>query len=296
MSAPVSEWDRAAHPARHRASSVRSILLPLDGSAHSRTAVPVARELARVYGATLHVACMAEHAPGLKETPDHLGLSAEERHGAVFHHTKEKAVEMAARLIKELPEVLTVMSTHTGHVEEPHRFGAITESIFATRPRRIVLMTPERGHKSWNVRRILLAHDGTPACHAATIPTAELARLAGAEVIALHVAVPSAKHPHQAGSFPAPRYVDQPQHEWPAWTSEFMNRVLAAGVPPASLHFQLLVTRGQAGSEAAQVARARSMDLAVLAWHGHFEHHDCASRVVIRTAGCPVLLICSARE
>jgi nucleotide-binding universal stress UspA family protein len=296
MSTPLSRWNHAAQPVQHRVSSIQSILLPLDGSAHSRTAVPVARELARVYGATFHVACVEEHAPSLKETPDHLGLSAEERHGAVFHHAKAKPVEMAARLMRELPGVLTVMSTHTGHVHETHHFGTITESIFATKPRRIVLMTPERGDKPWSMRRILLAHDGTPACHAATIPAAELAQLAGAEVIALHVAVRRAKHPHEAGSFSAPRYVDQPQHEWPAWAKEFMNRVLAAGVPPSSVHFQLLVTGGQAGSEVAQVARSRNADLVVLAWHGHWEHHDCASRVVVRTAGCPVLLICSAPE
>jgi nucleotide-binding universal stress UspA family protein len=296
MSARVFRWNPAAQAVQHGVSSIRSVLLPLDGSDFSRTAVPVARELARIYGATLHVACVAEGAPGLRETPGRLGLSAAERRGAVFHHTREEPVEMAARLMKELPGALTVMSTHTGPAHEPHRFGTITESIFATRPQRIVLMTPERGDKPWSMRRILLAHDGTPASHAATARAAELAHRAGAEVIAVHVAVRRAKHPHEAGSFPAPRYVDQPQHEWPAWTSEFMNRVLAAGVPPAALHFQLLVTGGQAGSEVAQVARARNVDLVVMAWHGHWEHQHCASRVVIRTAGCPVLLICSAPE
>jgi hypothetical protein len=31
-----------------------------------------------------------------------------------------------------------------------------------------------------------------------------------------------------------------------------------------------------------------------MAWHGHWaEHEDCATRVVIRNAGCPVMLVYS---
>ena len=92
------------------------------------------------------------------------------------------------RLARELPQALIVMSTNTGRTPDKDRFGSVTESIFATRPERTVLLTPERGRKPWNLRRILLAHDGTHISDAATGPAADLAQRAGAEVIALHVA------------------------------------------------------------------------------------------------------------
>ena len=88
--------------------------------------------------------------------------------------------------------------------------------------------------------------------------------------------------------------MDQPQHEWPAWAEEFMNRVIAAGAHSSAVHFKLAVTGGQAGSEVAQVARERDVDLVAMAWHGHLEHERCATRVVVRTCDCPVLLVYSA--
>jgi nucleotide-binding universal stress UspA family protein len=156
-----------------------------------------------------------------------------------------------------------------------------------------VLLNQGSVAETWRLRQILLAHDGTPASDAATFPAAELAQAAGAEVLALHVAARGKNPSSQPGSIPAPQYVDQLQHEWPSWTQEFMNRMLAAGAPPSSVHFQLVVTGGQAGSEVAEVARERGVDLVVMAWHGHTNHKTCATRVVIRNAGCPVLLVFS---
>jgi nucleotide-binding universal stress UspA family protein len=63
------------------------------------------------------------------------------------------------------------------------------------------------------------------------------------------------------------------------------------------VHFKLRVTGGQAGSELADAAREHNVDLVIMAWHGHWaEHEDCATRVVVRNAGCPVMLLYSARR
>jgi nucleotide-binding universal stress UspA family protein len=59
-------------------------------------------------------------------------------------------------------------------------------------------------------------------------------------------------------------------------------------------HFKLVVAGGNAGSAIAQVARERDADLVVMAWHGHWDHQSCATRVVVRSSGCPVLLVYSA--
>ena len=294
MTAALPDWNASIPPEHETTRSVESIVLALDGTEHSRPAIPVARKLSELYHATLHVTYVGEGALDLKEAAGRLGFSAEEAHGVVFEQGKAGAVTVVTELARQLPHALIVLSTETGRATDKDHFGSVTESVFASRPERTVLLSPHRGNKPWSPRSILLAHDGTPACHAATGAAAELAHRAGAEVIALHVAARGEERSGEPGSIPAPLYVDQPQHEWPAWAEEFMNRIIAAGAPPSSVHFKLAVTGGQAGSEVAKVARDRGVDLVVMAWHGHWDRESCATRVVVRNSDCPVLLVYSA--
>jgi nucleotide-binding universal stress UspA family protein len=294
MNTATPEQNSGPRGHRQNLSSVESIVLALDDSAVSKSAIPVARKLEQLYGATLHIAYVGGHVLGVKDTPAHLGFSAEEMRGAVFDQVKGDAIESTVRLIMELPNALAVMCTQIGAQAEENRFGSITESIIASKPERAVLLTPESDNKLWNLDRILLAHDGTPTCHVSSSLAAELAQLAGSEVVALHVAARGTKPSTEAGSFPAPQYMDQPQHEWPSWSEEFMNRLIASGMPHSSVDFELLVTGGRPGSEIAQVARKRNVGLVIMAWHAHWDRENCATRVVIRSSGCPVLLVQSA--
>lgn len=294
MTAALPDWNAAVQSTNHIGNfSIRNIVLPLDHSDESLVALPVARALADLYSATLHVTNVGPGSFSKKDRTARLGLSSEEAPGTVFEEAEKNAAEVITRLAHELPEALIVMCTAIGARAQNHRFGWLTEAVFETRPERAVLLTPERGNRPWRFRRILLAHDGTPLSNPATGPAADLAQRAGAEVTALHVAARGEERPDAPGSIPAPFYVDQPQHEWPDWAEEFMNRVVAGGAPPSGIHFKLSVTGGQAGSELAQAAREHNSDLVVMAWHGHWEHEDCATRVVIRNAGCPVLLVYS---
>jgi nucleotide-binding universal stress UspA family protein len=170
------------------------------------------------------------------------------------------------------------------------------EAVLSSAPPRIVLVTPEHGELPWQVRRIVMAHDGTPTSDLSIALAADLSHRAGAEVVALHVAARQASHPLlEPGSLPAPRYVDQMQHEWPAWAAEFMERMLTLGSAPTAMNFKLLVTGGQPGSEIAQFARDHVADLVVMAWHhGRWRpQRPGALKVVVRRSGCPVLLICA---
>jgi nucleotide-binding universal stress UspA family protein len=276
-------------------ASLTNILLALDGSKRSQAAVPVARMLRDIYGARLHVVYVGPHANDREVTAERLGFTAQESLAIVFESSSGgKPSQWIARWGSTHPGSVVVMSTDTGEPTGGDHFGSVTESVFALRPERIVLFSPGDTAESWVLRRILLAHDGTPASHAATGPAADLAQRVGAEVIALHVAAHCVERPTQAGSIPAPRYLDQPQHEWPHWTGEFMNRLLAGGVPPPNVRFKLAVTGGHPGSEVARVAREREIDLVVMAWHGHWERESSATRVVVRGCGCPVMLVYSA--
>jgi nucleotide-binding universal stress UspA family protein len=295
MTAALPDWKNAVEAgAKRQETAIKSILLPIDDSAESRTALPVARKLSELYNAVLHIAYLGVNSPARGDEAKAFGLSSEQAHGAVLQQGSGNAAEFVIQLTHDLREPLLVLCTALGTQGGQTRFGSLTESIFASKPERAVLLSPKPDLKSWNLRKILLAHDGTPVSNAATEPAADLAQHSGAEVIALHVAARGEERPDAPGSIAAPLYVDQPQHEWPAWAQEFMHRVVAGGALRSGVHFKLKMTSGQAGSEVAEVAREQNVDLVVMAWHGHWDHEDCATRVVIRNAGCPVMLIYSA--
>lgn len=294
MTAAMRDWKAAIEPTSGRADErIQSIVLALDNTDESETALPVASKLSELYQAVLHVAYVGESTVKRREKRESFNLNDEKTRGAVWEQSSGDPAEFVVRLTRELREPLLVLCTALGTQRGKNRFGSMAESIFALKPQRAVLLTPERGIKPWGLRRILLAHDGTPISHPAIGPAADLAQYSGAEVIAIHVAARGEERPKARGSLAAPLYVDQPQHEWPAWAEEFMKRVVAGGALRPGVHFKLKVIGGQAGSELADVAREQGVDLVVMAWHGHWDHADCATRVVVRNAGCPVMLVYS---
>jgi nucleotide-binding universal stress UspA family protein len=225
-----------------------------------------------------------------------MGLSGEERRGLVLDPATRAPAEAVLGLARDLQDSLIVMCTHTAGGAAEDVVGHLADSLLGSAPDRLMLVTPEAG-SSWRMRHVLLAHDGTPSADLAISPTAQLAHRAGAEVIALHVAARTAERPDEPGSLPAPRYIDQPQHEWPAWAGEFVDRKLALGGSAAAINFKLLVTGGQPGSEIAQFARDNNVDLVVLPWHGHWQEQRAgAVDAVVRRSGCPVLLICTRTD
>jgi nucleotide-binding universal stress UspA family protein len=87
----------------------------------------------------------------------------------------------------------------------------------------------------------------------------------------------------------SPRYVDQPQHEWPAWAQEFLDRLRAVGGARDEVEIRLVVAQGQAGE--AILDFARQSDLIVLGWRGVLEPDRARTmRRVIRDTICPVIV------
>lgn len=292
MNAMTSDWQNSLREAAC-AQRPESVIVPLDGSTESLAALPVARLLARLENATLHVVYVGERPHDPRKVLEELGLSPDELRGAVLHPITGEPADSIIRLAQGLPSPIIVMCTHTAREEEGWTLGSTAEAILNSAPAQIMLVDPERAQTPWHLKRVLLAHDGTPSADIATGPAADLAHLAGAEVVALHVAARKAPQP-EPGSLPAPRYVDQPQHEWPSWANEFLQRMMTLGAPPASVNFKLLVTGGQPGSEIAQFARENSADLVVLAWHGSLATDRAGTlKVVLHGSGCPVMLICA---
>jgi len=293
--AALPDWHEALQNSVEQQTWARNIVLPLDGSAASRRAIPIGRYLAQLYRAPLHVLYAAEHRFTTREAIERLGLSDADLQGAILDQNRGNASQAILASARGLDRAVIVMCTNTGHHAGPDCFGSVTEAVLVGTPERIVLVA-EREEQPWEIHRVLLAHDGTPSSDIATAPAAEVAQRAGATVMAIHVAARGEEDSQEPGSMLAPRYMDQPQHEWPNWANQFMLRMLALGAPPSSVSFKLVVTGGQAGSEVAQVSRERQADLVVMAWHGRWDAPQSATKVVIRNAGCPVLLVYSGND
>jgi len=144
------------------------------------------------------------------------------------------------------------------------------------------------------LERILVPLDGTPSTASALEPATELARAAGASLDV--VLVGEAQHPPTStehGAMAPPQYVDQPHHEWPAFSGEFVERFMhTLGHCPSDVPMRFFFGTGDPGEEILRYASTLGSDLAVLVWHGLASaRHGAIFQSVVRRAPCPVLIL-----
>ena len=265
------------------------ILVPLDGSKQALAALPVAKALGEIERAALHILHVGEHEVTAEELRSQLGREApmldaftiDARIGAPAEEILNVAEEMKPRVI--------VMCKHSG-TERGKMLGRTAMKVLHDAACPVVLVPPERGATPWHLQHVLVPHDGTPSTSAALQPAAELAERGCAELLVVHVTdIKTA--PAEAGSLTTPRYVDQPQHEWPAWSTEFLNR-LASVCPLGRLHVRMLLAHGDIAAEVLRLCKRQSMDLIVLAWRGLWEAPRAATmKNILREAHCPIMVV-----
>jgi len=279
------EAGAAMRPGRKPAT----VLVPLDGTEDSLAALPIARLIADLEDATLHVVHIAERILSLGDLLEKLGLDVEDIRGSVVDQAAGAPAEGIVRLAGQQQSPYIVMCTHTGHKGAATELGAVAAEVVQTAPCPVILVPPER-ERPVHLQHILLPHDGTPTAAAAARPALEFAETADAELLVLHVTSAGTRQPDEPGSIPAPLYVDQAQYEWPAWAQEFLER---AHCPPGSTHrLRMALAVGDPGDEIARFARSHHVDLVVLGWHGNWEReHAVAVKTVLRSSPCPVLLL-----
>ena len=250
-------------------TSTKTVLVPLDGSIHATAAMPVARGFAELLHATvavLHVTDDALAGTALVERmklscEDARGLVVERRPGAAAAVIINEAAERNAAMIVMCPQIRTDLKSRA--------LGSVAAAVLRDAPCPVVLVPPARGRKVWALRRLLVPHDGTPTSAATIGPATAFASKAAAELVVLHVATPDGNRPTEPGTMVFPRYIDQPQHGWPAWAKEFLDRLRAVGGARDDVEIRLAVAQGEAGE--AIIDFARQSDLIVLGWRGVLE-------------------------
>lgn len=271
--------------------SGQTIVVALDGSAHALDALPIATTLSTILHATIRVVHVGE-APVLPaDVLVRLGLGGAGIEGLVIDTRAGEPSDEIVGAAHEWRASFIVMCTHTAVAQVGRPLGRTALGVLERAPCPVLLIRPERGTAPWALRRILLPLDGTPATSAAVRPAAELARAADAEIVVLHIVAPAARPPGERGSLTAPRYLDQPQHEWPAWEGEFIER-LGCICPLASLKVRMSMAHGDPGVETARFAAESGADLVVLAWRGAWEGDRAAHiKTLIRSSPCPAMVV-----
>ena len=267
------------------------ILVPLDGSKQALAALPVAKVLGEIERAALHILNVGEHelAGEERELRSQLGREAPALDGFTIDvRVGTPAVEIL-QVAGEIKPRVIVICKHSG-AERGKMLGRTAMKVLHEAPCPVVLVPPERGATPWHLHHVLVPHDGTPSTSAALQPAAELAERGRAELLVVHV-TDSRAAPAELGSLTTPRYVDQPQHEWPAWTSEFVNR-LACLCPLGHLHVRIFLAHGNTAAETLRLSERQSTDLIVLAWRGIWEAPRAGTlKDILREAHCPIMVV-----
>jgi len=274
-----------------------TVLLALDGSPAAATAVPLARTVADQLGAAveiLHVAGDERPDPDLWQR-----LHVELQPGEALQ-IRSHAGEPASAIVRaaRAPGVdLVVLTTH-GRVVEPGRsLGRVAQAVIAHTTAPVLLVRPEAIEAADSprapVRRLLLPLDGTPTTSTALRPAIDLAGRLGASVDLLYVASADEVSAHEPGSIGAPRYVDQPQHEWPAWADRVISHLsVCLGGRPEGLSIQVYLVAGHVAEEIARFATEHHSDAIVLVRRSHLEVGRArVLRAVLDRTPCPVLMV-----
>jgi nucleotide-binding universal stress UspA family protein len=275
----------------------KTVLVPLDGSVHATAAVPVARRLAELFHATLAVLHVSDDALASPALVDRMKLSSKDVHGLVVDQRSGAAAVSIVQEASERHAALIVMCPQTRMDRRPPVFGSVAEAVLRAALCPVVLVPPTRGRRDWALHQLLLPHDGTPTSAATIGPATQLASMAAAKLVVLHVATAGTERPTEPGTLVSPRYVDQPQHEWPAWAQEFLHRLRAIGRATDGVDISLALAQGEAGSAIIDFARQNDSDLIVLGWRGALEPDRARTmRHVIREAICPVIVFRVERD
>ncbi|WP_437854394.1 universal stress protein [Sorangium sp. So ce363] len=300
--------DERDEPAPESGARSRNVLVALHGRRGHLGALELGRLIAGAFRAPLHGLIVGAGPIEASEVPAHLGIAAEALRGVVLHveASEDPPGALASATKSRGAAVLVVAPEPEELMDERLGVGRLAAGALEAVMSGVVVVIAPTNRPSTRLRRILLPLDGTPSTAASITPAGELARRLGAELDIVMVGCASPRKeatndgppvstpvPFEPGTMVAPLYVDQPQHEWAAFTEEFLARFLSAiGHCPHDVATRFFLGKGEPAAEILRFAEQLASDLVVLVWHGHLEdHHGSVFRDVLSGAPCPVMVL-----
>ncbi|MHB1004716.1 MAG: universal stress protein [Chloroflexota bacterium] len=279
----------AGEPIQGCPPAFRRLLVPLDGSHLAEAVLPAVKELARRFGAEVVLLHVVEHNPPAKvhgeahltnvdQATAYLASLARQLAGeglavrAHVHADQER--DLARSLVDhalELQGDLMVMATHGRGGLREVVVGSIAEQTLGRGQIPVLLLRPERVRPEapFNIRRLLVPLDGSPAAERA-VPLAEAVACAwDARMILLRV-VPTpgslpGHHAAVATILPSAARLALEIEETAA--GDYL-RALGEGLAERGRDVMLDVERGDPATVVVKEAGSNDADLVVLATHG----------------------------
>jgi nucleotide-binding universal stress UspA family protein len=271
------------------------VIVPLDGSPASATAIPIARAVAAQLGGSVEILHVTEQPPA--DARRRLRLT---EYGAADIPLREAAgdpVDVILATAADPAVALVVLTTHGRELEVIPRLGSVAEAVAARTEQPVLLVRPEaaadRLRAERGLHRLLFPVDGSPATSVTLRPATRLCGLLHASIDLLYVAAGERQPPSEPGAIATPRYIDQSQYEWAQWSSEVIERLIAscAACPPG-VEVRAYVRAGTIGDEIVRFATEHDYDAIVLARRSHLEPGRAATlRAVLHSATCPILIV-----
>ena len=275
------------------AAGRRRVLVSLPGSGagaeEAHAVIAAGRVIAEALGAPLHGLLAWPTAITPAEVPRLLQLEAAVLDGLVLDVGIGDPAACLCAATRTQPVAFVVIAAVFDE-GEPSGLSRVASHLIAEAQAGAVVVRP--GNPLGRIRRILVPIDGTPSTAAALSPAGELARCAGAALDVVMIEDAARPLSAEPGAMATPRYVDQPQHEWPAFSAELVRRLLSAVAhwPPA-VPTRFLLGTGRPADEIHRFAVELEPDLIALVWHCAASPHGLVFREVVRRTSVPLLVL-----
>ncbi len=263
----------------------RSILVPLDGSAFSEHALPLALSVARRSGAQLYLAHVLAGRGGLADITDRASAASRTAYlERVAQQIEKQSVRapitsiltgpVAETLLEHAQAVgcdLIVLTTHGRGALSRLWLGSVADVIVRRSPIPVMLVRPHQPtvtidtqNMRRSLRRILIPLDGSPLAEAIIEHSVHIGRIMDAEYTLLRVVDPtvlglSVQDENVAASAIVQSLKDRAQ----AYLDRQAEALRARG-----LQVDAVVTVGEPSACILDYARAHSIDLIAMATHG----------------------------
>ena len=277
------------------------ILVPLDGSAQSNAALPLARTLAKVTNASItlmrvvplddlaegHTARSALHRIAEELTASGLTVSSIVREG--------RAADEILEQIRTGPPSVVVMRTHARAGVERLILGSVTEHVLKESAVPIVLMRPGQ-RRLTRIEKLLVPVDGSPGGAIALGTAVALARASGAAIKLLEVVVPIplqslAAYPYGGLAYYDPVWDDETQTSAQTYVDGLAGRLRDGGF---TIEAQVKVAAAVPNA-IVEAADQDDVDMVVMSTHALTGPARAllgsTADAVVRNAPCPVMLI-----
>jgi nucleotide-binding universal stress UspA family protein len=287
------------------------VIVPLDGSREAAAALPIARALATLDGASMSLVrvihrpagLFAAHANEVREASAYLDEVVRERLGGVDYpvSTHVRSGDVVESILEEVGEGgagVIVMATrgHAGVVRAV--LGSVSSELLSKSPVPVVLVRagarPVDG-----LRQILVPIDGSPESEQSLAPVAELAAITGAKVTLLHVVEPSriptwaseASASYELGQYVKPAEVNRRALEE---ARQYVDR-LADRFTTRLIPTEALTILGEVPTTITDTAEALAADLIVMRTRAHTGAARAVlgsvADAVVRSTTIPVMLV-----